>query len=1186
MKRNSLFKRFAVGIMALSLVIPAVPASAHYSYDPYDPKTDGVAIKTTRIDSLNIVNNDIKVDGNTITVHTNVEFYLDCSVDCDWSAAEGLNIDQNTGKVTIPTNTKPGDYKVTATAKNISTDRGSTEADIHILVTDKPAQATGIELVPYEDDQVVITKDTITVKGTVTGFPIETAITPSYLANDSVELSSNTRSFDIDENSLTTSAKTSDVKITATVGSDNDKKTFDSCFSGAVSELPFATSWEVNDDEFDSAVKGGTVFNIPADKFVYFVLNDNREKTLPHKDVTSYDWELTNNNESNYPSDQFITNSAGSTARAGVITINGVGSDNVKKVAGTITYGVIPGLVTIQTTKDAADLKVPEVQFKPTVHHSATTESDKTPAKTLVLNLGGNGSASVTSVDFNFSRSNNVGIDDTKNSSYGYTEGVDYSVITEDIGTNKDVPVYYMEADGKAIDLSQVIETTSRNVVSFETARSNNFSDSSNVYSANFIVKKLDNNTFGSITDKYQVQETEFWNKDLIDGTGNVQRFNDEDNENDGKLLLHKNGTGYFTLTVSINNGEVKKTIYMRLVSPSNCDFVLEDPSTNGQTYAGEEVVHIRKGEAVQPIIAGQGKAFSEYNEFADITFENLKGEKIADGDIVSVITDNKGNIKINGLKTGFVKVIFTDRVNPSVSGFLYIFVNNDLLTASEYEFNFSDAISKGYMTSTTTVSGKQSKIALRIRAVEGETNIGEWSASDFDFEITNDAAKEYAEIKDGYLITKKPWANKLKLIARVKGSSAEEDIIARAEIIIEDVPATAISQIGVEASNTKVTAAASGNGGTCEAGTVFELIPTELLPANATSNGIVITDWSSQTASVATVEKKNNTTATVTALTPGTTVITAHYSANNSIKDLTYTLTVNPSNKITQIIPANTSITLNRVGATAPIEFTTVPALENPAVEFTAVGDVVDVNPTTGVITAKKTGTTTITITAKDNPDATATITVTVEGTDDTGLTEQAVEDVKALIDAIGTVDGSAASEAKIKAARDAYNKLTDEQKESVGVAKYSTLTTAESTYATAKKEADDKAAAEKAAADKAAADKAAADKAAAEKAAAEEAAAKNIAATKISLAKNNKSKKILVKVKAISGASGYQVRYSLKKNMKSSKTKNITKTSVTLSKLKKGKTYYIQARSVATYNGTKYYSKWSVKKKVKVKK
>jgi|GEM_PF-3444954 len=56
---------------------------------------------------------------------------------------------------------------------------------------------------------------------------------------------------------------------------------------------------------------------------------------------------------------------------------------------------------------------------------------------------------------------------------------------------------------------------------------------------------------------------------------------------------------------------------------------------------------------------------------------------------------------------------------------------------------------------------------------------------------------------------------------------------------------------------------------------------------------------------------------------------------------------------------------------------------------------------------------------------------------------------EVKGLIDAIGEVDGSEGSKAKIDAARTAYDKLTEEQKALVGAEKLAKLTEAESTYA-----------------------------------------------------------------------------------------------------------------------------------------
>lgn len=67
-----------------------------------------------------------------------------------------------------------------------------------------------------------------------------------------------------------------------------------------------------------------------------------------------------------------------------------------------------------------------------------------------------------------------------------------------------------------------------------------------------------------------------------------------------------------------------------------------------------------------------------------------------------------------------------------------------------------------------------------------------------------------------------------------------------------------------------------------------------------------------------------------------------------------------------------------------------------------------------------------------------------------------------------------------------------------------------------------------------------------------------------------------------------GYQIRYSLKSSMASSKTvtvKGAKTTSKSISKLKKGKKYYVQVRTYKTVDGKKYYSSWSAKKSVKTK-
>ncbi|MDO4942943.1 MAG: CAP domain-containing protein [Lachnospiraceae bacterium] len=96
-------------------------------------------------------------------------------------------------------------------------------------------------------------------------------------------------------------------------------------------------------------------------------------------------------------------------------------------------------------------------------------------------------------------------------------------------------------------------------------------------------------------------------------------------------------------------------------------------------------------------------------------------------------------------------------------------------------------------------------------------------------------------------------------------------------------------------------------------------------------------------------------------------------------------------------------------------------------------------------------------------------------------------------------------------------------------------------------------------------------------------------LSATSISSLKNNKGKKMAVKWKRNSKASGYQIQYST-----SSSFKNATKTTVsgnkniskTISKLKKNKKYYVRVRSYKKSGSVKYYSAWSKSKNVTIKK
>lgn len=89
------------------------------------------------------------------------------------------------------------------------------------------------------------------------------------------------------------------------------------------------------------------------------------------------------------------------------------------------------------------------------------------------------------------------------------------------------------------------------------------------------------------------------------------------------------------------------------------------------------------------------------------------------------------------------------------------------------------------------------------------------------------------------------------------------------------------------------------------------------------------------------------------------------------------------------------------------------------------------------------------------------------------------------------------------------------------------------------------------------------------------------------ITKVKNKKKRKVVLKWRKNSSASGYQIQYSKKSSFKNKKTKTIKSSSkgkITLKKLKKGKTYYIRVRSYKTVAGKKTYSSWSYVRSVRI--
>ncbi|MBQ6386379.1 MAG: fibronectin type III domain-containing protein [Lachnospiraceae bacterium] len=71
--------------------------------------------------------------------------------------------------------------------------------------------------------------------------------------------------------------------------------------------------------------------------------------------------------------------------------------------------------------------------------------------------------------------------------------------------------------------------------------------------------------------------------------------------------------------------------------------------------------------------------------------------------------------------------------------------------------------------------------------------------------------------------------------------------------------------------------------------------------------------------------------------------------------------------------------------------------------------------------------------------------------------------------------------------------------------------------------------------------------------------------------------------------GITGYQIQYGRKSSFRGAKNVTIKKVktvSRVLGGLKKGRKYYVRIRTYKTVGGKKYYSAWSAKKKVKIRK
>ena len=83
----------------------------------------------------------------------------------------------------------------------------------------------------------------------------------------------------------------------------------------------------------------------------------------------------------------------------------------------------------------------------------------------------------------------------------------------------------------------------------------------------------------------------------------------------------------------------------------------------------------------------------------------------------------------------------------------------------------------------------------------------------------------------------------------------------------------------------------------------------------------------------------------------------------------------------------------------------------------------------------------------------------------------------------------------------------------------------------------------------------------------------------------KINKTKITKIGKSKIPNAYKYEIQYGNDKKFKATKTKRTKNTKYTISKLKNKKTYYIRVRAYGYQFGERVYGKWSITKKLKIK-
>ncbi len=976
-----LFKKVASVALAATLAFTlVVPANAEKGYDTDNKdKWDGLKIVTDEVPQPE--NKDIYFDGDgNIVSKPNVQFQLDAVIDSEWKvspAGEGVSVNSK-GLVSIKSDaTSDTIYTVTATPENITTKGAEASIKIKIPANVKNAVASDVSYADSMVEQGVelsADKKTITVTGARSDIHLETEVTPAYILESSVSYATDKGGgIEIAGSTLTTTAVTDNNVINCTIGSETSTKPLNVTVKANELTADIASD--------DVAINDDREATVAMDQQVEFYAAQNSDVALEENGTVSlsdYTFNVTGDDVEQDAHDEdlynlFARDKDNNQINIGTLEIQNTGSAAIKAV-------VTTDKLDKNNEWNSAKRVTLTMSYNKKEAKASTTQPVTTRKVTLMFQKK---NATFNSVKLDFAQSD-------------LEQDVNYSVSDEEITyvdkdnniVTKNMPVYYFESTGGSLDLAKYTFADGdykSTVRTFNVDKENGFSTDNLNYDISYtlsdikVVEAQQNNSIG-----VQGVDVNKQNK-LYQKTGPDAAICDR---------LELKGIGYKLIRVSYERND--SYCVVRFVSPSrNLKSSLTMLKRDGVYYDLEnETVHVRKGEAVKP----------QYKDTLDEIKNATLNDPFLEYSVVNTKVADKfvngaGEYQIGGKTNGKTTVEVTGKVNKQNIASFTVYVNNDAYTYEEntFEIDYTAAIEQGVMNEDKQIDGRRSSVPVNVEVVKTGAALPDvtWKlmVRDKDNDKDNDAFKELddsiATIAAGdengsAIITTKKSADDRIYVCAYSGNT----LLCKQYFTITKYNATGIKEIAEQITgNTSVVKNPGQNKGTVSAGSTFVLQPVVYEPENATDLSGTL-EWSSDDETIATVNKA---TGKVTALKAGKANIVATYISDGKQSVLSYALTVEQADIPVTGINCATTMELTRIDATGSIEATVVPAnATNKALryEVTEGKDVVSVSAT-GVVTAKKVGTATITVTAVSDSTVMKTITVTVKGEADKPITK-----------------------------------------------------------------------------------------------------------------------------------------------------------------------------------------------------